>query len=46
MLGSDPSDVESLQQVVADILEKHPADKILILMDENLDFRVDGKKKT
>jgi hypothetical protein len=41
ILGKDPSDVEDMDKLFRGILEKDPDCKILVLMDENLEYSTD-----
>lgn len=38
LLGADPDEAETLEQVMTDILANHPDDLMVALVDENLDY--------
>lgn len=38
VLGQSPSEVNELKTVLFDVLAEHPESKVLVLVDENLDF--------
>ena len=42
LLGKTLAEVSSLESVLLDTLEQHSESKILVLMDENLDYGVEG----
>ena len=42
ILGATPSEVFDLGKVINNVLEQNPASKVLILVDENLDFGESG----
>jgi hypothetical protein len=39
VIGEDHSDVEALEELLLQLVTEHPEDKILVLVDENLDYR-------
>jgi hypothetical protein len=43
--GSNPNDIEELDKLMVNLLESDPTSKVLVLMDENLDYDVDGVSK-
>jgi hypothetical protein len=42
VLGADPEEVFDVGRVIMDILAKHPTSKVLVVVDENLDFGGDA----
>jgi hypothetical protein len=42
VLGVDPDEVFNVGKVIMDVLTKNPSSRVLVLVDENLDFGGDG----
>jgi hypothetical protein len=40
VIGKNPAEVSGLEAVIVELLDNHPESKILVLIDENLDFGV------
>jgi hypothetical protein len=43
-IGEKSSDVFEIEKVIVDLLDSHPTTKILILVDENLDYGGQGEE--